>query len=329
MSQPPALGSSRSLDLDLHRRRSRARRVASHWRLLLLLAFVGGAVVLAAIATNTFGAGDRFDRLTARVERLIAGPVPTRSTRPTVVITEPPPATATPRPTNRPSSPPVASPTAAATPEPAPTPLPRVAVDFDLLDDPNTVFNHQIDKKWCAVAGTQMVLRMHGKGDGSDEFQREIASRIREWESYDDSRDGNWGPAAIALALEAYGVPGYEVRAYESRAAALRDSARQLTTTGAPVVLLTWRGAHTWVMTGYRADADPLAFADANVSGAYILDPWYPWNSSIWGQSDPPGNFEDLDELARNYPFWERPEGQYPDRDGKWIAVVPTLPVAP
>ena len=93
-------------------------------------------------------------------------------------------------------------------------------------------------------------------------------------------------------------------------------------------------------MTGYRADADPTLFADANVSGLYILDPWYPRTSSIWGPSDPPGNFEDLGELVRNWPAaagppgyegvgpgWTRPEGAYPDRDGKYVILVPTIPL--
>jgi hypothetical protein len=177
------------------------------------------------------------------------------------------------------------------------------------------------------VAGTQMVLTMHGKGDTSTEFQRQLASRVREWESYDDSHNGNWGPAAMALALEAHGVPGYEVRAYETRQHALRDAARQIDATGAPVILLTWRGAHTWVMTGYRADADPAVFPDADISGAYILDPWYPSVSSIWGPSNPPGFFTTFDELIDNYLRWQRPEGKYPDRDGKFIAVVPTVPL--
>ena len=82
-------------------------------------------------------------------------------------------------------------------------------------------------------------------------------------------------------------------------------------------------------MTGFRADADPLVFDDAKVSGTYILDPWYPIVSSIWGSSDPPGTFQDLPEMRRNYLPWNRPEGAYPNRDGLFIAVVPTQPLLP
>jgi hypothetical protein len=140
----------------------------------------------------------------------------------------------------------------------------------------------------------------------------------------------------VSLALAAYGAPGYEVRAYDVYTDALRDSAIAISRTGKPVVMFPWWGAHTWVMTGYRADADPTVFPDATVSGAYILDPWYPRVSSIWGPSDPPGNFEDLAELERNWPAfqgppgyeqigpgWTRPEGAYPGRDGKFVILLP------
>lgn len=130
-----------------------------------------------------------------------------------------------------------------------------------------------------------------------------------------------WQPTA---ALAAYGADGYELRAYERRADALRDAAGAISRTGAPVILLAWRGAHTWVMTGYRADANPTMFPDARVSGAYVLDPWYPRVSSIWGPSDGPGVFQDEEEMQRNFLPWKRPEGRYPARDGLFIALVPT-----
>jgi hypothetical protein len=88
-------------------------------------------------------------------------------------------------------------------------------------------------------------------------------------------------------------------------------------------VLLAWRGAHAWVMTGFRANADPAIFADAAVEGAFILDPWYPRVSRIWGPSDPPNTFQDAKEMVRNYLPWKRPEGAYPGRDGRFLYLAP------
>ena len=200
-------------------------------------------------------------------------------------------------------------------------------MDLDIAIDPEAVFAHELKDTWCAPAGVQMTLAVLGLGDTSDDFQRELQGRVREWESYGDSHNGDWGPSAMALAPEAYGAPGYEVRVYKTREDALRDAAVAIETTRSPVLLLAWRGAH-WVMTGFRAQADPRLFADAIVEGAYILDPWYPRVSSIWGPSDPPGTFQDSAEMERNYLRWKRPEGHYPERDGLFIAVVPTLAVA-
>jgi hypothetical protein len=313
-------------------------------RRVLLLALVGvvaaGSLLAAgAVATDTLGAGHLYQRAVAKVDRFLAGPVPDRSIAPTVEVTEPPDTpvptpTATPTPvaTTRPTSggsSGVASPTPVATPTPEPTPSPtpvRKKVDVKLAGDPAAIFAHEKNDTWCAAAGVQIILTYFGKGNTSNRFQAELMGRVHEWESYRDSHNGDWGPSAMSLALADYGVPGYEVRAYKTRGAALLDAARAIQQMHAPVILLAWRGAHTWVMNGFRADADPSVFSDAKVTGAYILDPWYPDVSSIWGPSDPPGAFQNASEMVRNYLAWKRPEGHYPDRDGKFIAVVPTRP---
>jgi hypothetical protein len=290
-------------------------------------------MALGAVWTNAFGAGERFENLVARIE-LAIDPPPDRPTLPTVAITPRPSAAPTLEPTASPSLPVAGGPTGtpgltypAPTPSPSPTEPPRVPVDVDILDDPAAMFASQVTKDWCAPGGVQMVLAILGQADTSQAFQRELAGRIDEWESRQDSRNGGWGPASMALALDAYGAPGYEVRAYETRTDALRGAAVSIDETGAPVILLAWRGAHTWVMTGYRANADPSIFPDAAISGAYVLDPWYPRVSNIWGASDPPGTFQDAAEMQRNFLPWKRPEGTYPDRDGRYIVVAPTLPV--
>jgi hypothetical protein len=299
-------------------------------RLTLVAVLVGVAGGTFAVSTDAFGAGHLFERALDRIDRFIAGPVPDRPTELTVLVTSPPvtPApTASPTPKPPPSG---AAPTATpmATPTPSPTPA-RVPVDVDIVGDHDAVFAHELKDTWCAPAGVQMTLAVLGLEDTSDAFQSELQGRVREWESYSDSHNGKWGPSAMVLALEAYGATGYEVRGYKTREDALRDAAVAIDTTGSPVILLAWRGAHTWVMTGYRADADPRLFPDATVEGAYVLDPWYPWVSSIWGPSDPPGTFQDAAEMERNYLRWKRPEGLYPDRDGLFISVVPTVVVSP
>lgn len=291
--------------------------------LVLASALVVVLAAAAAVATDAGGAGDRFESLVARVE-LFLDPPPDRPIQEAVLVTPRPSAPQSPRPaTPRPD--PSALPASVATPEPTPA---RVPVDRTIVDDPDAHFAPQADKDWCAPAGVQMVLATLGLADTSEALQREIAARVGEWESWRDSHNGEWGPSAMVAALDAYGAEGYQLRAYQTRQDALRDAAVAIDATGSPVVLLAWRGAHTWVMTGYRADADPMLFADAVVDGGYVLDPWYPRDSSIWGPSDPPNTYQDAAEMVRNFLPWKRPEGLYPERDGLFIAVVPTVAVA-
>jgi hypothetical protein len=290
---------------------------------ILVLGLIGGVLGGAAIATDTLGAGVLYQRFVAKVDRFLAGPPPDRPIEAEALITPAPPS---PSPSPAPTLPPVASGQPQPTARPTPTPVPRVAVDVDIVKNHDAVFAHEIDKDWCAPAGVTMVLAIMGTGAPTSARQKEIASRVREWDSYSDSHNGDWGPSAMALALKAYGVPGYKVRIYQTRADALRGAARAIVTTRSPAILLAWRGAHTWVMTGYRANADPAVFDDAKVNGTYILDPWFPWNSSIWGQSDPPGTFQNTSEMERNFLPWKRPEGTYPNRDGNFIVVEPTIP---
>jgi hypothetical protein len=321
------------------RDRRRLRRAMAIMSVALVVAVVGVGMV----SNDVLGTGRLFDRAVAKVDRFIAGPVPERSEAPTVLVTDPADASDDPGEADAdvlPSTPDASPVTGASgpslTPGPAPqssptatTKPPRVPVDVDIVKNHKAVFAHEIKDTWCAAAGVQMTLAILGHGNISSAFQHELQGRVNEWESYDDSHNGDWGPSAMVEALDAYGAKGYQVRAYKTRQGAERDAARAIEKTGSPVLLMAWRGAHTWVMTGFRADADPAIFSNATILGTYINDPWYPTISSIWGPSDPPGTFQDTSEMIRNYLVWKRPEGHYPDRDGLFIAVIPTVVVKP
>ncbi len=321
------------------KRPRRVRRAIAILSIALVVAVIGVGMV----SNDVVGTGRLFDRAVAKVDRLLAGPVPERSEPPTILVTDPPDASDDGDAEDATEPPPTPDATAAVggsgpsvttVPVPAASPTatpkpPRVPVDVDIVKNHKAVFAHEIKDTWCAAAGVQMALTILGHGNISGAFQRELQGRVHEWESYDDSHNGDWGPSAMVQALDAYGAKGYQVRAYKSRQSAERDAARAIEKTGSPVLLMAWRGAHTWVMTGFRADADPAIFSNATILGAYINDPWYPTISSIWGPSDPPGTFQDTSEMIRNYLVWKRPEGHYPERDGLFIAVVPTVVVKP
>jgi len=300
-------------------RRSPSRRWPRRWpQIAVALVLVAALTAGTAVATNAFGAGDKFERLIRKVE-LAINPPPDRPTEATVDVTPDPTASPTPIESLAPGE---------STPPPTPAPV-RKAVDVRILTNPKAYFASEVRNTWCADAGVQMVLAILGHADTSTAFQQTLQSRVHEWDSYSDSHNGDWGPGAMVQALAAYGAPGYKIHAHASRDGALRDAAVALEKTHAPVIIVAWRGAHTWVMTGFRATADPAVFADATVTGTYILDPWYPRISSIWGPSDPPGTFQDASEMIRNFLPWKRPEGAYPQRDGKFLIVVPTITVKP
>jgi hypothetical protein len=228
-----------------------------------------------------------------------------------------------------------ASPTPAATvtvspaPTPVPTPVPSAspapsAGPFAMDIYRRGVFVSEETKISCASAAIQIVVNLVGpRIDTSTAFQRRITSLAADFTTHDDSSNGGWGPAGMAAAItHLSGVP-YELRIATSREAALRLAATAIRASGRPVVLLVWRGAHAWVMTGFTATRDPRATASFTLTAARILDPWFPRVSSIWGPSALPDASHDPADLIRNYLPWKRPEGPYPGRDGQFLLLVP------
>ena len=287
---------------------------------------VAGALLLVFVVSGTFAARllDPYGPAVASVGDQAAGAAPS------LVLAD-----AGPTPSTSATAPASPSATAPASPSASPrstarlSPVPTVGpVDINLALNGNAVFSSQITKEMCAPAGLTSALATMRLVKASDTVQRQIEGRINGWTSHADSHNGGWGPVAMTRALDAYGAPGYVVRTFGTRAGALRAAGIALSATHEPVLLLAWWGAHTWVMTGYRATGDLATNPTAAFTGAYIVDPWYPRVSSIWGHVNPPGHFYDMKGMIRNYIAWTRPEGRYPGRDGRWVAVIPTRPLS-
>ena len=130
-------------------------------------------------------------------------------------------------------------------------------------------------------------------------------------------------PIGWARGLDQLGFGGFEVAVFATRRQAVQAAARAIRLTGRPAGLLAWRGAHSWVMSGFQATRDPAVTDDYLVNGVYIEDVWYPLVSSIWGPSEPPDTLYRVGDLKVDFLKWRRPTRRYPGMDGRFVTILP------
>jgi len=198
-----------------------------------------------------------------------------------------------------------------------PTPDPVLAMNLYRKGD----FVSQATKDQCVSAAMQIMLNIVGsENDRSTQTQARLDQLA---EQLSDSRAGATEPKGWARGLEQLGAGGYRVEVAPSLTKAILRAATAIRATGRPVGLLVWRGAHSWVMHGYEATADPLAGVPFEVTHIFVSDPWYPRVSSIWGASRGPNARITPTQLEEDYFPWRRPTGRYPGMDGQFILVLP------
>jgi hypothetical protein len=183
----------------------------------------------------------------------------------------------------------------------------------------------------CVGASMQMMLNMIEPGrDRTARTQlrlQRLARRLSPARSDGQQRQGasviGW---AAGLNVKEGGL--YLVVGTDTLREALGRAARAIRATGKPVGLLMWHGRHAWVMSGFRATADPLEDLDAKVTEAIVYDPLYPHGSSVWGRSPRPGQALAVSELGRQFVprrSW-RPGGSLSrSLAGKYVVVLPYL----
>ncbi len=207
-------------------------------------------------------------------------------------------------------------------PRPAPGP-------FEMNTYQQGDFVHQAHKDWC-VAGsalTMINIMEDGRPKNTSQMQQRIYERGRELSPY-KGRLSDIGVDLIGWAelLNNRGFGPYEVAGADTLRKAVRRAAKAIRQTGRPVGLVTWRGAHSWVMSGFTATADPAYDGGFNVEAVHIQDTWYPWVSTIWGASRPPNTLVPVSKLDEDYLPYKRPNGKWPRRDGKYMLILPVLP---
>ena len=277
--------------------------------LAIAAALALSGIVVAGVVIGAAPRGERPEGAVAAITGRPATPSPTA--RPTSTPTPVPTPTASPPPTPRPTRIPELVPMA------TPTPDPVLAMNLFRKGD----FVSQATKDQCVSAAMQIMLNIVGpENDRSTQTQAGLDQLA---EQLSDGRAGATEPKGWASGLEQLGAGGYRVEVAPSRTKAILRAATAIRATGRPVGLLVWRGAHSWVMHGYEATADPLAGVPFEVTHIFVSDPWYPRVSSIWGASRGPNARITPTQLEEDYFPWRRPTGRYPGMDGQFILVLP------
>ena len=182
----------------------------------------------------------------------------------------------------------------------------------------------QYNRSWCVGASMQMMMNLMERGEPnrSKRTQKDLYDLAREISPWVETRPGasvyGW---AVGLGEEGYGT--FLEMSSESRAEALRMAARQMRFTRKPVGLLVWDGAHAWVMSGFKATADPAYTNDFDVTAVWIEDPWHGRVSRTWGKGLEPHTLVSARELRADFVKWSsryRPEY---GRDGAFVIVAP------
>jgi hypothetical protein len=184
-------------------------------------------------------------------------------------------------------------------------------------------FVSQARADWCVPASILMMARLiDPTAARSMPGQRALDRQARSLSSPRLVGAGS-EPQGWAGVLNRHGFGRYEVAAFRTRAAALRAAARAIRTTGRPVGLLMWHGAHAWVMSGFRATADPALTDAFRVTGVRVSDPWYPRAASAFGRTRRPDARLSVSALATALLRWHRPVSRYAELDGRFVLVLP------
>jgi hypothetical protein len=213
---------------------------------------------------------------------------------------------------------PSATPKSTSTLSPAPTNGP-FSIDLYHRGD----FVSELTKVMCVPAAMQTSINIMSPGaDTSAKKQQSLYSLARKL-SPSTLKGTGAEPEGWVRGLTQLGFGPYVVDAEPTLASMIKTAAKALRLTNRPVGLLAWRGAHSWVMSGFTSTRDPALTNNFTVTAVYIEDVWYPRISSIWGASRPPDSLVPVGRLPKDLLPWRRPTGRYPGKDGKYVLVLP------
>ena len=204
--------------------------------------------------------------------------------------------------------------------EAAPASLPAWTGGVDLYR--NGAFTTQKSWLWCTAAGVQIVRNIvDRKTDHTTAGQRRYFDWMRTRNRYDLPLSAGVDAAGWTAGMRHFVDDRYRLVASRTFDSALRSAVTRLRLTNLPVALTVSHGNHGWILTGFRATADPAKTSSFTVTSVRVTGPLYGLQSKN-GYDMAPNTKLTTAQLKRFFTPWK-----YPPRamiwDGRYVSIQP------
>jgi hypothetical protein len=183
-------------------------------------------------------------------------------------------------------------------------------------------FTTQKSWLWCTAAGVQIVRNIVKRtADHSASGQRRYFDWMRGRNRYDLPLSAGVDAAGWAAGMRHFVDARYRLVSSATFDDALRSAVKRMRLTNLPVALTVSHGNHGWILTGFRATADPAATSSFKVTSVRVVGPLYGLQSKN-GYDMPPNTRLTPSQLRRFFTPWR----YAPLRmiwDGRYVSIQP------
>jgi hypothetical protein len=151
-----------------------------------------------------------------------------------------------------------------------------------------SAFATQANLLYCAVGASEIMVNLVTGGKDHSKATQDAMYAYGLKHLRDPANAPGLDPDAWVAVLGRWGAPGYAWHAYPTLAEAIHHAALRMRLTGRPVGLNVGKHKqHAWVMTGFKATADP-AIGPFQVTAVAIAGPLWPMQKYYLGYYDLP-----------------------------------------
>jgi hypothetical protein len=187
------------------------------------------------------------------------------------------------------------------------------------------VFTTQKTWLWCTAADIQIIRNIVRRTtDHSTKNQRRYFEWMRQRNRYDLPLSAGVDPQGWAAGMRHFVDDRYRLIASKTFESALRLAVIRLRKTNLPVGITVSHGNHAWILTGFRATADPARTKDFKVTSVRVVGPLYGKQSKN-GYDMKPNTKLTVAQFKRFFTPWR----YAPKRmiwDGRYVSIQPVTP---